>query len=44
MLKKNGYPFNPEIEKEDFRATKEKTTFITLSENEIDLIFHDFVI
>jgi integrase len=41
--KKNGYPFNPEIEKDEFRATKEKTSFVTLSENEIDLIFnHDF--
>lgn len=37
--KKNGYPFSPDIEKEEFRATKEKTSFITLSENEIDLIF-----
>ncbi|MBP2283863.1 integrase [Flavobacterium sp. CG_23.5] len=41
--KKNGFPFNPDILKEDFRATKEKTTFITLSEKEIDLVFnHNF--
>ena len=41
--KKYGLKINPEIEKEDFRPTKEKVSFITLNEDEIETIFkHDF--
>ncbi|MEB8346880.1 site-specific integrase [Flavobacteriaceae bacterium KMM 6898] len=41
--KKYGLKVNPEVEREEFRQTKEKTDFITLSENEIQHIFeYDF--
>ncbi|GGD28834.1 tyrosine-type recombinase/integrase [Flavobacterium orientale] len=41
--KKYGLKINPDIEKEDFRPTKEKVSFITLNEDEIQTIFnHDF--
>ena len=36
--KKYGLKINPEIESDDFRATKEKVSFITLSETEINKI------
>lgn len=40
--KKYGLKINPDIEKGEFRPTKEKVTFITLSEKEIETIFkHD---
>lgn len=37
--KKYGLKINPEIESDQFRATKEKVTFITLSETEINKIY-----
>lgn len=41
--KKYGIKINPDIEKDEFRATKEDVSFVTLSEREIDKIFkHDF--
>jgi integrase len=41
--KKYGIKVNPFVFNGDFKATKENVDFITLSENEIDLIFkHDF--
>jgi len=42
--KKYGIKINPDIEKDEFRATKEDVSFITLSENEILKIFnHKFI-
>lgn len=41
--KNHNFNINSEIEKKEFKPIKEKTTFVTLSENEIDLIFnHNF--
>ena len=41
--KNHDFNINTEIEKKEFKPIREKTTFVTLSENEIDLIFnHDF--
>lgn len=41
--KEQGIKTHPDFEKKSFRPTSEKTTFITLSENEIQTIFkHDF--
>lgn len=41
--RKYGIKVNPFVFDNDFRATKEPVNFITLTENEIDLIFkHDF--
>jgi integrase len=37
--KKYGLKINPEIESDQFRATKEKVSFITLSETEINNIY-----
>lgn len=37
--KKYGLKINPDIEKGEFRPTKEKVSFITLSDNEIQRIF-----
>lgn len=36
--KQYGIKINPEVEKKEFRETKEETTFITLSQNEITKI------
>lgn len=38
--KNHDLNINHEIEKKEFKPIKEKTTFVTLSENEIDLIFN----
>lgn len=38
--KKYGLKINPEIESDQFRATKEKVSFITLSETEINKIYN----
>lgn len=38
--KEYGIKTNPDFEKKEFRPTKEKTTFVTLSENEIEKIFN----
>lgn len=38
--KDNDIKTNTDISKNEFRVTKEKTTFITFSENEIDTIFY----
>lgn len=41
--KKYGIKINPAVLSDEFRATKEKVSFITLSETEINAIFqHDF--
>ena len=41
--KNRDFNINTEIEKKEFKPIKEKTTFVTLSEHEIDLIFnHNF--
>lgn len=41
--KNHDFNINTEIEKKEFKPIREKTTFVTLSENEIDLIFnHNF--
>jgi integrase len=41
--KNQDFNINSEIEKKEFKPIREKTTFVTLSENEIDLIFnHNF--
>lgn len=41
--KNHDFNINSEIEKKEFKPIREKTTFVTLSENEIDLIFnHNF--
>jgi integrase len=39
--KKYGLKINPEIESDQFRATKEKVSFITLSETEINKIHNE---
>ena len=42
--KNHDFNINSEIEKKEFKPIREKTTFVTLSENEIDLIFnHNFL-
>lgn len=42
--KNQDFNINSEIEKKEFKPIREKTTFVTLSENEIDLIFnHNFI-
>jgi len=38
--KQYGLKVNPDIEKDGFRSTKEKTYFVTLNETEIDAIFN----
>jgi integrase len=38
--KQYGLKVNPDVEKDGFRSTKEKTYFVTLNENEIDTIFN----
>ncbi|QKJ62305.1 phage integrase SAM-like domain-containing protein [Flavobacterium sp. M31R6] len=38
--KNHDLNINHEIEKKEFKQIREKTTFVTLSENEIDLIFN----
>ncbi len=41
--KNHDFNISLEIEKKEFKPIREKTTFVTLSENEIDLIFnHNF--
>lgn len=41
--KNHDFNISSEIEKKEFKPIREKTTFVTLSENEIDLIFnHNF--
>lgn len=38
--KQNSIKINPDVEKDAFRSTSQKTFFVTLNENEIDKIFN----